>query len=172
MHRAAGFLALALAFSACKSEPKDVTLGGYTFTVPSNFSAEEKQAGTVRHVSFDSFSFDGSCLVEIFPGAVEPAEWVQTLEKSFAARQVKKATFTTRFATLEGDRFTGKIPAESTLGAIAQLAGTPDFELYAARDGAQTIGLMVMLVGEPAERATARRICTGILGSMRAAHGP
>lgn len=166
---AAACIASLAGAAVCEDEPTQAKVAGYTITLPPGWNAEEEPGKGVTLVSLDSFGDDVECQLQLFSQPVTNELFLSSMQETLGAQNPVPAELPTGLGRFEGVRFLAKIPTDTTLGKIAQLAGKPHGELYLGGPPERPIGVVIMTFeGDGSEaRKAMRDKCAKTVASLR-----
>ena len=166
---AAACIASLAGAAVCEQKPTDATLEGYTITLPPGWSTNAERGEGLTFASLDSFGDDVECQLQLYALPIARDDFFRITHETMRASNVAPSTLDTRIGRFEGTTFTAKIPEDTALGKIAQLAGTPHGEAYFGGPADKPIGAVIMTFdgdGEAA-RKQMRDKCAAAIASLR-----
>lgn len=167
---AAACIASLAGAAVCEEKPTEAKIAGYSITLPPGWSSNEDASTTgVTFASLDSFADDVECQLQFYSLPVTRDAFMRITHESMSASNVAPATLTTPLGVFEGSTFTAKIPEDSALGKIAQLAGTPMGEAYLGGPADKPIGVVIMTFNGDGEEARKqmRDKCASTIATLR-----
>lgn len=168
---AAACIASLAGAAVCEEKPTNAQVAGYTITLPPGWSTNEDpgKGNGVTFASLDSFADDVECQLQLYSLPVARDDFMRITHETMGASNVAPSTLETGIGRFEGTTFTAKIPEDTALGKIAQLAGTPHGEAYFGGPAQKPIGVVIMTFdgdGEAA-RKQMRDKCATAIASLR-----
>jgi hypothetical protein len=171
---AAACIASLAGAAVCEEKPTNAQVQGYAITLPPGWSTNEEAGKGVTFASLDSFGDDVECQLQFYAVPITADAFTRITHESLGATNAAPATLTTGLGVFEGTTFTAKIPEDSALGKIAQLAGTPMGEAYLGGPADKPIGVAIMTFqgdGEEARRQM-RDKCANTVATLRLPTAP
>jgi hypothetical protein len=155
--------------AVCEGKPTVAQVDGYTITLPPGWDTNAESGDGVTFASLDSFADDVECQLQVYSMPFERDAFMRIAHNSMSATAVAPAALETGLGRFEGTTFTGKIPADSTIGKLAQLAGTPHGEAYFGGPAEKPIGVFIMTFAsdDAATRKRLRDKCANAIASLR-----
>ncbi len=155
--------------AVCEEKPTIAKINGYTITLPPGWSTNADAGEGVTFASLDSFADDVECQLQFYSVPVTPEMFTRVTHESMSASGTAPAKLTTGLGVFEGTTFTAKIPEDTAIGKIAQLAGKPMGEAYLGGPPEKPIGVVIMTFdGEgEAARKQLRDKCANAIASLR-----
>jgi hypothetical protein len=155
--------------AVCEGKPTVAQIDGYTITLPPGWETNAESSDGVTLASLDSFADDVECQVQVYAIPLERDAFMRIAHNSMSANNIAPASLDTGLGRLEGTTFTGKIPADSAIGKLAQLAGTPHGEAYFGGPAEKPVGVFIMTFAsdDAATRKRLRDKCANAIATLR-----
>jgi hypothetical protein len=170
---AAACIASLAGAAVCEEKPTIATIDGYTITLPPGWRTNAEPGEGVTFASLDSFGDDVECQLQLYALPIAREDFQRITHETMSASNVAPSSLDTGIGRFEGTTFQAKIPADTALGKIAQLAGTPRGEAYFGGPPDRPIGVVIMTFdgdGEAA-RKQLRDKCANTIASLREGRG-